>query len=467
MLNQIVSGGLIVGSAAAIQFVVLFATQVLLARFLSPEVFGSFALISTIIMFLHTMGNIQGDRYIIVTQKNSQTNLDNVFTVELLWVILLMGCSFILLPSLLKFLKIPEAVIHAQVFTVILLQNPLMKAKALLEKKFSFAKATLPTLISHIIAGGAAIFMAAQGYGLWSLVWWKVITFTLESIITWSVIPYRPKLSFDFYIFKDSITFSYPIMLSAIIAFFYSNIDYYLINHLIDARAVGFYWLAYQASHYLLSIRASVNRVILPVMSQMDDFDGKMQIFRLMTSLTTIIYFIIIIIIVLFAEEIISLTYGEKWLAVASLLKIFSCVVLFKAVSANSIPLLHSARVTMSDLEISVFNLLLLPPAIYFLTKNYGPIGAACALFIVGNLSIFYIHQKYVRPLINQGYFSYYKKILILFFVLGVTLIGLASMNSIMLYRGTGFLFLLFILFFMFKEEIRDLWMYFKKEVVQ
>ena len=311
-LDKIIPNILIVGTVTALQFITLFFTQVLLARFLSPTQFGSFALISTVIMFMHTLGNMHGDRYLIMIKKNSHDSLDNIFTAELLWSLLLILFCFLALPIIMNFLNKPGSTLYAQVYSIILLHNPLLKPRALLEKKLSFIKATLPTLLSNIIGGAFAVILVYLDYGLWSLVWWKIATYGIDSFLTWLVIPYRPKFSFDLQIFRESFKFSSPIMLAGIVAFVFSNIDYYIINFLMDAKTLGFYWLAYQSSHYLLNIRGSVNKVIYPVVSQMKDFKGQKTVFNLMTNITTVIFFGIIFFIFLFAEEAIMLTYGPK-----------------------------------------------------------------------------------------------------------------------------------------------------------
>ncbi|MCF8057797.1 MAG: oligosaccharide flippase family protein [Bacteriovoracaceae bacterium] len=436
------------------QFAILFLAQIILARHLSPVDFGSFALISTLVMFLHTLGNTHTDRFLIASKKNSQKNLNNIFTVELTLCLFLLIFSILFIPRILLLIGRPELTRHAQVFSIIILQNPLVKPRALLEKRLSFLSAILPALISNIIGAATAVFLVNKGFGLWSLVWWKVITFGAESLITWLVIPCKPRLAFDIQVIRESFMYSSPVMFAAIIAYIYSNIDYYLINYLMDAKTLGFYWMAYQASHYLLSIRASVNRVIFPFVSGMDSIEEQKVVFSIMTSLTSVIFFIIVFLVLLFAEDLVVLIYGVKWLPSAILIKIFTCIVLFKAVSSTSIPLLHASGVTMPDLEISLLNFFILPPVIYLMARYFGAAGAASALLLVGNITIGYIHQKYVKPLCGKGYFSYYGKILS-FLLLGIAFICVIKiLGATIFFKTLSYLFLLITLFISYRTDL-------------
>lgn len=405
-------------------------------------------------MFIHTLGNTHTDRFLIASKKNIKENLNNIFTMELLWCLLLLVFSLLFIPMIMKLIGRPELSTQAQVFSFIVLQNPLIKPRALLEKELSFLKAVLPALISNLIGAAFAIALVKLDYGLWSLVWWKVITFSSESFITWFVIPTKPRFALNKSVIKESLKFSSPVMFAAIIAYIYSNIDYYLINYLMDARTLGFYWMAYQASHYLLSIRASVNRVIFPFVSGMNSVEEQKTVFFLMTSLTSVIFFIILFFVFFFAEELVVLAYGEKWLPSALLIKIFTCIVLFKAISSNSIPLLHSSGVTMPDLEISLLNFVLLPPTVFLMAKKFGAVGAAIALLIVGNVTIGFIHQKYVRPLCGQGYLTYYLKVLFFLILAGLTLYGLTGIKASLLLKLFAYFLLLTLLLISYKEDL-------------
>jgi len=423
VFKKVVSGGAIVTLITIAQFAVLFAVQVIFARLLEPEQFGVFAFIAMITMFFNSLISIYGDKYLIMEKDNTPKILDTIFTMELLWAFFLLCFCILFVPSLMNLLDKSHLTEYIQIFCIIFLYNPLIKPKALFEKELSFFKANMPLLIANIIGGTVGIFLAFGGYGIWSLVWWKISVLIIETVFIWFILPYRPRIYVNYDIVKKSLNFGYPLLVSTVMVFIYSNIDYYIIDQLMDEKTLGFYWMAYQIAHYLLFIRVGINKVLFPIFSKLEDIKSQIKVFDLMTTVTSIIYFIPIFIILLFAEEIILIIYGEKWLASAPLLKVFSVIVLIKGIAGNTSPLLHRNGKTKVDMELAILNLILLPPIIYYFTLFYGTIGASIAIFIIGNISIIFTYQRYIKKLINKDYFDYFPKVFFLLFLCLVLLV--------------------------------------------
>ena len=456
MIKNLISDGVTVAIIAVLQIAVLFIVQVSLARILEPSEFGVFAFISLIVMLITHFGNINGDKFLIKEKGNTNIILDTIFTFELIWSFFLLLFSFFILPPILVFIDKVSLTEYIQVFCLIIFYQPLLKPRAIFEKELSFLKANIPMLISNIIGGIVGIIMAYNNYGIWSLVWWKLSVSFVEAILIWHILPYKPKLNIDYRILRKSISFGYPLLIGGVLVFISGNVDYYLVDLLLDEEALGFYWMAYQISHYLFFIRTGINKVLYPTLAKIPDLKKQIELFDMITVITSVLYFIPIFIILLFAQEIIMFVYGEKWLPSAILLQIFSIIVLIKAVSSNVGPLLHTYSYTKVDMEVAIINLLLMIPLTYFLTESYGTIGAAIAVFFVGNISVFYTYQFYVKKLINRGYLYYFLKILILLFI---CLFLIWLINSLffvtLIHKALLNILLLFILYFSYRKDLK------------
>ena len=178
----------------------------------------------------------------------------------------------------------------------------------------------------------------------------------------------------------------------------------------------------------------------------------------MVTVITSVLYFIPIFTILLFAQEIIIFVYGEKWLPSAVLLQIFSIIVLIKAVASNVGPLLHTYSYTKVDMEVAIINLFLMIPLTYFLTLSYGTIGAAIAVFFVGNITVFYTYQVYMKKLINRGYLHYFLKILILLFTC-LFLMWLVNYLFVvtLIHKALVYILLLFLLYLAYREDVEQI----------
>ena len=75
--RQIFDGAKYTLSFSMVQYILFIFTQVVLARLISPEIFGEFAIISIYVMLFFTLSNFQSDKYII--SKISPKKLRTIF----------------------------------------------------------------------------------------------------------------------------------------------------------------------------------------------------------------------------------------------------------------------------------------------------------------------------------------------------------------------------------------------------
>ena len=71
-----------------------------------------------------------------------------------------------------------------------------------------------------------------------------------------------------------SISFGYPLLISGVLVFIAGNVDYYVVDFLLKEEALGFYWMAYQISHYLFFIRTGINKVLYPTLAKIGSFSA-------------------------------------------------------------------------------------------------------------------------------------------------------------------------------------------------
>ena len=56
----------------------------------------------------------------------------------------------------------------------------------------------------------------------------------------------------------------------------------------IDEKSLGFYWMAFQISHYLFFIRAAINKVLFPTLAKLDNLKDQIKLFDM--RLTEVIF---------------------------------------------------------------------------------------------------------------------------------------------------------------------------------
>jgi len=396
-------GGAIVFAATGLQYLIAFGTQVVLARILEPSHFGAIAFATMVAMFFNNFSNIQGDKYIIKEKESIYKKLDNIFTLEVLlsiiFIILVAGIA----PFLMKLLGKPELTRFVQFLSLLFLYNPFSKPRSILERNLSFFQARFPMVIAQFIGGIIGISFAYFGYGIWSLLWWRFSTIAGEALIIWLIVPYRPRLVWNCDIIKGVLSFGWPLLGSSILVFFYWNIDYYIVGHLLGEEQLGYYWLAFQLSHYFLKVKRSIVSVVFPAFSRMGNEADIKKGFEVLTRLTAIIYMFPTIIVIVLGDELIEIIFGPKWLPATTTFQIFMVLTCLRAVTSYWDPVFWFYGKTKFLFSLTILNSIFITGVGYFVTKIYGIEGMSLVV-LLSIIIITPIAGSYLKRLINTSY---------------------------------------------------------------
>jgi len=441
VLKKAIDGGVVVGFFVGLQYLTAILTQVILARILEPSHFGVLAFVSMIAFFFHHIGNIHGDKYLVKVSNITQEKLNNVFTLELILAFIVFIFVIIIAPYIMGVLGKTNQTIYVQFLALVFFHTPLSRIKAMHERDLSFVKAYLPTLVGQIMGGTTAVVLAMNGYGIWSLLWWRVSTLFGEIVVLWSISSFRPKLSIDKSIYKDIVDYGKPLLFSSILIYLYGNYDYYVVDKLTSVDQLGYYWLAFQISHYFLNARTAINKVIFPALSRLNETKDRFNLFVAMTDVTSFFYLIPTTVILFFGDELITLIFGIKWMPAAILFKVFFVIVLFKAIAGNIGPLLHAEGNTKGDFKLSIIGFVAIIPIVYIATFYGGILGAAFGIFIVGFIQIIFGYSMFIKPVTGHGFLYYLWKPIIFMIFLCSTVLLLNYFNS-------GFLLKIFLFMF-------------------
>ena len=398
-------GGAIVATGVVVQYIIGFAVQITLVRMLEPEVFGSFAFASTVAMFLSALTNWHGDKYVIHQEDSPRRAINVAFALELAAAVLLVALVFLLAPLVMSSLGKGELTLYVQVLAFAFLYNPLCRPRCLLERNLSFFRAKFPFVVSQVASAVLAITLAHFGLGIWSLLVWRLSVPIGEVLILWMIAPYRPRLEWRADLAKDMLRFSWPLTISAFLAFFYYNVDYFIIGHFLEdgKRQLGYYWLGFQAGSYFLMFRQVLADVLFPVFARLDDDEFKSRVFRRLTQVVAAAFLLPTLFIVFFAKDLVLLVYGEKWLPAVFPFQIIFITALTRAISSNIGYFLWSRGQTRPQLVMATIFSLLLPPAAYWATIQHGINGTAISVLIVQIAVTFVMFECYIKPVTAHG----------------------------------------------------------------
>lgn len=172
--------------------------SIVLARLLNPEIYGTVALVTvfTTIMQIFVdsgMGNA-------LIQKKDADDLDfsSVFYFNIMMCSVLYLIMFFAAPFIATFYKIPELTAVVRVLSLILIISGVKNVQqAYVSRHLMFKRFFFATLGGTIGAAVIGILMAYWGFGVWALVAQMLLNATIDTLILWITVKWRPKKCFQ------------------------------------------------------------------------------------------------------------------------------------------------------------------------------------------------------------------------------------------------------------------------------
>lgn len=404
-----IKGGAVVGAATCIQFALAFATQVSLARILEPALFGEFAFTMMLVMFCYNAINTHSDKFIIQKQIETSSEINSLITFEFILSIIVCGVLALFSSQILQIVERQESSDTAIALLALIPILVLARTKCLHDKNLDFIKARAPGLIAQVVAGISGIVAAIGGLGIWSLVIWRLSESLVEAIL---LNPFnRVKVKhLSFPIVRSLIRFSYPLTLSSFLVFLYYNMDRFIIDLVTENpnTQLGYYFLASQLANYFLKTRQILVSVLFPVFSKESSSKKKNEAFTAITKFMGFVMIIPACISYFWAEGILLLVFGEKWIPAAIPLQVMFSIVALRGINANATYLLHSAGITKADLVAASLFCLILAPTGYYFTLKWGITGMALAILATNIVTNYVTFSCFIKPIVRKGFFTFF-----------------------------------------------------------
>lgn len=341
---------------------ITFIVFAVLARFVAPEDFGLVAMALIITGFLQIFID-QGFSTAIIQQEN----LDDDFLSTAFWTNI--GIGVVLSAVLIALKGLPAwlfeeprvAELIPWMALALLIEAFMSVPQALLKRHFDFRGLALRTLVARVVAGIVAIFGAASGWGVWSLVVFAVMSNGLAMIILWWICDWKPRFHFSARAFSTLLTFGSNVTGVRLLGYLNSRVLDVLIGYFFGAAALGYYTLAFQ-------LVGRIAAVIVQVLSQvtMSGFsrvqatrDVMLKHLLRVTRATTVLVFPLFALLGLLSHEVVNLIYGQGWEMSALMISILAplgpCRIMVSAlgdsvVSAGKPGLVLRARVVATTI---------------------------------------------------------------------------------------------------------------------
>lgn len=293
-----------------------FLAGIILARMLSPREFGLIGMLGIFIAISQSFID-SGFSNALIRKKNCTSNdYSTVFyfniLVSLFFFILLYLCADIIS----EFFKEPQLKILVQIISISLVLNSIsIIHRTILTKELNFKLQTHISIIASLLSGIISIWMAYNGFGIWSLVALTMSRFAITSLLFWLKVQWKPSLVFSEKSFKELFSFGSKLLLSGLIDTLYRNIYFVVIGKYFSAIQLGYYTRADQFQALpSQNLNLIISKVSFPVLSKMQDDIPNLKIsYQKLVKGTMFLTFVLMLFLAAISKPLILLVLGEKW----------------------------------------------------------------------------------------------------------------------------------------------------------
>lgn len=317
----------------------------ILSRLLTPEQFGTVAVIGVFIVFFQLFCDMGFGTAVIQDKNLTDKQTNDIFSwtayLGVVLMLLFMVASFPIAAVYDDSILVPLGIILS---TSLFLNALNMIPNAVMLKKKLFKSITIRTITSSIVASLLTIILAFKGWGVYALVLQSV--FTSLFVFLWNEFSTRLRFTFtpDFSAIKRIWGYSVYQFLAQLLNYFNRNLDSLLIGKFFSKADLGQYNKSYHLMQMPISyIPGVVGPALHPILSEHQDnpqyiYDSYLRILKLLS----IVGCFISVFLYYTGEELIILLFGNQWYPAVLPFKILALSVWFQLLINTVGPIFQS-----------------------------------------------------------------------------------------------------------------------------
>lgn len=314
-------GVTILGAATAGERVLRLVRNMLLARILAPEAFGTMAMVLAASSIFESLSDVGVRQSIIQSKKGVDADYLNVAW----WLQVLRGLGLYILgiiasPWVSRFYRMPDLLPLLRVAFIAMIFHGLVSPRTyVLEKKLQFGRYVLLTQGSGLLSTLLTIGLAFYLKNVWALVIGLVAEAAIRCVLSFILCPMSPQLSINRESLKELLNFARGMLGLSFLSVIIQQIDVITLGKMVSREQLGLYYMAFQLADQPVQLfNRIIGRVILPAFAEKQD--DKKSICRAMLTMARgigVFGIPLLAFAIMCAGPILSLVYGSQYSAVA------------------------------------------------------------------------------------------------------------------------------------------------------
>lgn len=322
-----------------------FVLTILIARLLAP---GDYGLVAMLSIFLSVSQAIidSGFTNALIQKKNrTETDCNTMFYFNIAASVLMYAVLFFSAPLIARFYHQPELVKLVRVLCVSLIINSFSSVQiARLTIALNFKKIALSSLISTLCGGVSGVMLAFYGWGVWALVFQRLIMSVFGGGALWLCSFWRPRWQFSWHSFRELFAYGYKMLFSGLLHTLYLNMYSLVIGKFFSVAALGYYNRASALGQFpVQNFGNVVQKVLFPIQCRFQDDAVKFNaLFRIYLRVSSFLLFPLMIGLAVLAAPVVSWMLSDKWLDMVPLLQILCLALMWYPVMQANVSVLDA-----------------------------------------------------------------------------------------------------------------------------
>lgn len=358
---------------------------VVLSRLLAPGDFGVLAMVLAIVTVGQSLRDFGLSNAAIQAKDITPDQQSNLFWLNTGLGFLLAAGLWLGAPIIAGFYDEPIVVDISRALAIVFLLNGIMtQSRAQLARELKFGKLMVADLVPAALGLGAAVSVAAAGFGLWALVLQQVLVAAVEMLLSVLFARWLPGPPRRVPGMGSFLRYGAFLTLSQLVAMVSRNADVVVLGYRAGATPTGYYSRAFElVINPLNQINAPSSKVAVPVLSRLQDDAARFDKFLLTGQKVMLLALVpLLTLLAVIATPTVEIVLGEAWEPAGAIMSVLALAGIFRVASYASYWIALSRGATDVSLWVNLTSAPLLLLCVLF-GANWGAIGVAYG-FLLG-----------------------------------------------------------------------------------
>lgn len=429
--EKVFRGGAWLGAGSFVEQALRFGRNMLLARMLAPEAFGTMAIVLSATTLIQVMAEVGAREALIQSPRGTERNyMGAAFWMSGFRALFIYAVIFILAPFISRFYGNADLCSLARIATLSIVFDGFISPAAIVaQKQMKFSRWAIINNGGGILGVLTTVVLSYFLRDVWALAIGYASENAARCIFSYGLCPYLPSFRVHFAALRDLLRFSRGLFGLAFLNLIFTRADIFVLAKLYPAAQLGLYSMAvYLVQTPTVFLVGILSQTLMPALSHIQEDNERVnRILLQATSAAIMLGLPAVVFAVLCGRSVLTLVYGARYGAAAPALVLAAAAGILNILNvqltivfyAKGTPQLHRRSVAAMALIVSAL--------VYPLAKTCGLWGGQLACLIA--VAVGYLLQvERIRKVTGLHLGGYLKKFLIpLLASLVIATLGLAA----------------------------------------